>query len=110
MRAHLIAVMWGKEYATCGIRVNWRRTVLLSMVQKVKTTMQAPRTSYSAANDVVIGEPNPGICRWALPTTSTAGNFDLGVLVQFVSGPDIYNGGGRYQAANSPFFGCGPDT
>jgi TonB-dependent starch-binding outer membrane protein SusC len=69
----------------------------------VKITDAGTTNSYSDANDVVIGDPNPDFIG-GLGNRFSYRNFDLNVLFQFVYGNDIYNGGGRYQSANGDFF------
>ncbi len=54
------------------------------------------------AEDVVIGNPNPDFIGGFRNDLSYKG-IDLSFLFQFVSGNEIYNGGGRFQEANADF-------
>ena len=97
-----IAVMWGKEYA--GVNPdNGDALYYLHGPDGEKDYSAGTTNVYSDANDVVIGDPNPDFVG-GITNNFNYRNFDLGVLFQFVYGNDIYNGGGRYQAANGAFF------
>jgi TonB-dependent starch-binding outer membrane protein SusC len=56
-----------------------------------------PITSYSAAPFQVVGKANPDFTG-GLTNTFTYKGFDLNVLFTFVSGNEIYNGGGIYMS------------
>jgi TonB-linked SusC/RagA family outer membrane protein len=96
-----IAVMFGKEYA--GVDPDNGDALYYLHSADGKDYSAGTTNSYSAANDVVIGDPNPDFVG-GLSNNFNYRNFDLAVLFQFVYGNDIYNGGGRYQAANGAFF------
>ena len=96
-----IAVMFGKEYA--GVNPDNGDALYYLHSADGKDYSAGTTNSYSAANDVVIGNPNPDFVG-GFSNNFNYRNFDLGVLFQFVYGNDIYNGGGRYQAANGAFF------
>lgn len=96
-----IAVMFGKEYA--GVDPANGDALYYLHSSDGKDYSAGTTNDYSAANDVVIGNPNPDFIG-GLSNNFNYRNFDLGVLFQFVYGNDIYNGGGRYQAANGAFF------
>ncbi|MBD3617776.1 MAG: TonB-dependent receptor [Gracilimonas sp.] len=96
-----IAVMFGKEYA--GVDPDNGDALYYVHSADGKDYDAGTTNDYSAANDVVIGNPNPDFVG-GLTNNFNYKNFDLGVLLQFVSGNDIYNGGGRYQSANGDFF------
>lgn len=96
-----IAVMFGKEYA--GVDPDNGDALYYLHSADGKDYNAGTTNDYSAANDVVIGDPNPEFVG-GLTNNFNYRNFDLGVLLQFVYGNDIYNGGGRYQSANGDFF------
>ncbi len=96
-----IAVMWGKEYA--GVDPDNGDALYYLHSPDGKDYSAGTTNSYSEANDVVIGDPNPDFIG-GLGNRFSYRNFDLNVLFQFVYGNDIYNGGGRYQSANGDFF------
>ncbi|PKD42732.1 SusC/RagA family TonB-linked outer membrane protein [Rhodohalobacter barkolensis] len=96
-----IAVMWGKEYA--GVDPDNGDALYYLHSDDGKDYDAGTTNSYSEANDVVIGDPNPDFVG-GLGNRFSYKNFDLNVLLQFVYGNDIYNGGGRYQSANGDFF------
>lgn len=96
-----IAVMWGKEYA--GVDPDNGDALYHLHSEDGKDYDAGTTNSYSEANDVVIGDPNPDFIG-GLGNRFSYKNFDLNVLLQFVYGNDIYNGGGRYQSANGDFF------
>ncbi|MEX0661643.1 MAG: TonB-dependent receptor [Balneolaceae bacterium] len=96
-----IAVMYGKEYA--GVDPQNGDALYYLHTDNGKDYDAGTTTSYQDANNVVIGDPNPDFIG-GLGNRFSYRNFDLNVLLQFVSGNDIYNGGGRYQSANGDFF------
>ncbi len=96
-----IAVMWGKEYA--GVDPDNGDALYYLHSADGKDYDAGTTNDYSIANNVVIGDPNPDFVG-GLTNNFNYRNFDLGVLMQFVYGNDIYNGGGRYQSANGDFF------
>ncbi len=96
-----IAVMWGKEYA--GVDPDNGDALYYLHSEDGKDYDAGTTNDYSTANDVVIGDPNPDFVG-GLGNRFSYKNFDLNVLLQFVYGNDIYNGGGRYQSANGDFF------
>ncbi|MEL6649217.1 MAG: TonB-dependent receptor [Bacteroidota bacterium] len=57
---------------------------------------EATTNDYDAANRTVIGDPNPDFIYGMNNTFSFAG-FDLSILLQGVSGNEIYNAGGVFQ-------------
>jgi TonB-dependent starch-binding outer membrane protein SusC len=96
-----IAVMWGKEFA--GVDPDNGDALYYLHSADGKDYNAGTTNSYQEANDVVIGNPNPDFIG-GLGNRFNYRNFDLNVLLQFVYGNDIYNGGGRYQSANGDFF------
>lgn len=57
----------------------------------------------NAANQVVIGDPNPDFIGGITNSFGYKG-FDLNIFFQFVYGNEIYNGGGVYQSCSACFF------
>lgn len=57
----------------------------------------------NAANQVVIGNPNPDFIGGLSNKFSYKG-LDLDILFQYVYGNDIYNSGGRFQSASADYF------
>jgi TonB-linked SusC/RagA family outer membrane protein len=96
-----IAVMFGKEYA--GVNPDNGDALYYLHSADGKDYSAGTTNSYQAANDVVIGDPNPDFIG-GLGNRFNWRNFDMNVLFQFVYGNDVYNGGGRYQSANGDFF------
>lgn len=96
-----IAVMWGKEYA--GVDPDNGDALYYLHGSDGKDYDAGTTNNYSEANNVVIGDPNPDYIG-GLSNRFNFRNFDLNVLLQFVAGNDVYNGGGRYQSANGDFF------
>ncbi|MEX0646308.1 MAG: TonB-dependent receptor [Balneolaceae bacterium] len=96
-----IAVMWGKEYA--GVDPDNGDALYYLHSGEGKDYDAGTTNVYGDANNVVIGDPNPDFIG-GLNNRFNYRNFDLNVLFQFVSGNDVYNGGGRYQSANGDFF------
>ncbi|HMB40411.1 MAG TPA: TonB-dependent receptor [Balneolaceae bacterium] len=96
-----IAVMWGKEYA--GVDPANGDALYYLHSEDGKNYDAGTTNSYQEANDVVIGDPNPDFIG-GMGNRFNYKNFDLNVLLQFVYGNDVYNGGGRYQSANGDFF------
>ena len=63
----------------------------------------ATTNNPNAANQVVIGDPNPDFTGGFGNEFSYRG-FSLDVLFQFVVGNDIYDGAGRFKSANGDYF------
>ncbi|MFD2514876.1 SusC/RagA family TonB-linked outer membrane protein [Pontibacter locisalis] len=59
-------------------------------------------TNYGAAEEQVVGNPNPDFQGGLVNNFSYKG-FDLSVLIQFVYGNEIYNNAGRFQSANMDY-------
>ncbi|WP_439881785.1 SusC/RagA family TonB-linked outer membrane protein [Pontibacter sp. MBLB2868] len=57
---------------------------------------------YGAAEEQVVGNPNPDFQGGLINTFSYKG-FDLSILLQFVYGNEIYNNAGRFQSANMDY-------
>lgn len=60
-------------------------------------------TSTNAANQVVVGDPNPDF-QGGITNNLNYKGFDLNVFFSFVYGNEIYNGGGIYQSCNACWF------
>ena len=59
--------------------------------------------NYNLATPMVVGSPNPDFTG-GLTNHFEFGGFDLDILLSFVYGNEIYNGGGMYQSANGDWF------
>ncbi|MEP6948138.1 MAG: SusC/RagA family TonB-linked outer membrane protein, partial [Ginsengibacter sp.] len=59
---------------------------------------RATTNEYNEATDVVIGNPNPKFI-YGFSNTVTYKGIDLDILLQGVSGNQIYNGGGQYMSS-----------
>ena len=59
--------------------------------------------NYNLANPLVVGSPNPDFTG-GLSNHFEYKGFDLDILLSFVYGNEIYNGGGMYQSANAAWF------
>ncbi|GAB3935620.1 SusC/RagA family TonB-linked outer membrane protein [Larkinella terrae] len=62
-----------------------------------------PTNDYASAPDLYVGNPNPDFTGGLTNNFSYKG-FDLNVLLQFVSGNDIYNVAGLFQSVNGDYF------
>lgn len=69
----------------------------------VDATRTSTTNNYSDAADQEIGNPNPKFYG-GFGNKFSYKNFDLDIQTQFVSGNDIYNAAGAFQAANGDFF------
>lgn len=59
--------------------------------------------NYNLAGDLVVGSPNPKFTG-GFNNYFVYKGFDLNVLLSFVYGNKVFNGGGRYQSANADWF------
>ncbi|MBS0010560.1 MAG: TonB-dependent receptor [Bacteroidales bacterium] len=59
--------------------------------------------NYNLAEPMIVGSPNP-IFTGGLTNRFEYRGFDLDILLSFVYGNKIYNGGGIYQSANADWF------
>ena len=59
--------------------------------------------NFNLANPMVVGSPNPDFTG-GLSNHFEYKGFDLDILLSFVYGNKIYNGGGMYQSANADWF------
>lgn len=64
---------------------------------------EATTNNPNEANRVVIGDPNPDFTG-GFGNEFRYKNFDLNVFFQFVSGNEIFDGGGRFKSASADFF------
>ena len=60
-------------------------------------------SDYSLAERVIVGDPNPDYIG-GLTNNFSYKNFDLSVLLQFVTGNQIHNAGGLYMSASFDWF------
>ncbi|MCX2739895.1 SusC/RagA family TonB-linked outer membrane protein [Pontibacter anaerobius] len=90
-----IGVFFTKKYA--GVDPQTGDALYYLNAESDETT-----TDYGAAEEQVVGDPNPDFQGGLLNNFSFKG-FDLSVLLQFVSGNEIYNNAGRFQSANMDY-------
>jgi TonB-linked SusC/RagA family outer membrane protein len=69
----------------------------------IDETSNEATSNFNLAGDIIVGSPNPDF-------TGGFNNYfeykgiDMNVLLSFVYGNMVYNGGGRYQSANAEWF------
>lgn len=93
-----IGVFFTREYAGVDPE-NGRALYFLNQGDNPRDTTVNPND----AAEVVVGDPNPDFTGGFSNNFSFRG-FDLNVLLQFVSGNDIYTASGRFMSANAWFF------
>lgn len=59
--------------------------------------------NYNLAKEVIVGSPNPDFTG-GLSNYLEYKGIDLNILLSFVYGNEVFNGGGRYQSANADWF------
>ncbi len=64
---------------------------------------QATTNDPNSANRVVLGSPHPDFTG-GFGNVFTYQGFELNVFAQFVSGNQVYDGGGRFKTANGDYF------
>jgi TonB-linked SusC/RagA family outer membrane protein len=98
MEGQPLGVFFAREFAGAdpenGDALYYKNTTKADGTKDHSTT-----NDYNAASDVVIGDPNPDFI-YGFGNTVTYKNFDLDILLQGVSGNQIYNGGGQYMSAS----------
>ncbi len=93
-----IGVFYGREFAGADPDNGDALWYLNTPGSERETT-----NDFNAAARVVLGDPNPD---WigGLTNNFRFKDFDLSILLQFVTGNQIYNGGGGFQSANGDWF------
>ena len=93
-----IGIFFTKEFAGAD-PANGDAVFFKNTLNADKTRDRSLTSDYNAAENVVVGNPNP---KWSagLSNTFTFKGIDLSVLIQGVYGNDIYNGGGQYMSAS----------
>lgn len=69
----------------------------------VDASRTATTNSYATAQNQKLGDPNPDF-HGGFGNRFSYKNFDLDIQTQFVSGNDVYNAAGGFQAANGDYF------
>lgn len=69
----------------------------------INDTSNEATSNYNLAGDLIVGSPNPDFTGGFNNSMEYKG-FDLNILMSFVYGNDVFNGGGRYQSANGDWF------
>ena len=98
-----IGVFYGREFAGADPANGDALYILNSVVTNPDGTTgisRATTNDYNAAQQVVVGNPNPKFTGGISNTFGYKG-FDLNVFFQGVQGNQIYNGGGQYMSANA---------
>lgn len=91
-----MAVFWGPKYAGVDPQTG-------DALYFVQAGSDEVTSNYSEAQDQRVGNPNPKFTGGFTNNFSYKG-FDLSVLMQFVSGNDIYNMAGYFQSVNGDYF------
>ncbi|MEJ8757324.1 TonB-dependent receptor [Pontibacter sp. H259] len=91
-----MAVFWGPKYA--GVDPDNGDALYYVRAGSDETT-----NDYGLAEDQKLGNPNPKAIGGLTNNLSYKG-FDLNVLLQFVTGNDVYNMAGFFQSVNGDFF------
>jgi len=98
MEGQPLGVFVAREYA--GVDpANGDALYYTNTVKADGTRDRSTTNDYNAAEDVVIGNPNPKFF-YGFGNTFTYKGFDLDVLLQGVYGNQIFNGGGQYMSAS----------
>lgn len=66
-------------------------------------TSNEATSNYNLAGDLIVGSPNPDFTG-GLNNYLEYKGVDMNVLLSFVYGNEVFNGGGRYQSANADWF------
>lgn len=90
-----IGVFFAKKYA--GVDPQTGDALYYLRAGSDETT-----TDYGAAEEQVVGDPNPDF-QGGFSNTFSYKGFDLSILLQFVYGNEIYNNAGRFQSANMDY-------
>lgn len=93
-----LGIFFSKEFAGADPN-NGDALYYLNTVKEDGTLDRTTTNDYNAAQDVVIGDPNPDFI-YGFGNTVTYKGIDFDVLLQGVSGNQIYNGGGQYMSAS----------
>ncbi|PTX18988.1 TonB-linked SusC/RagA family outer membrane protein [Pontibacter mucosus] len=91
-----MGVFWGPKYA--GVDPQSGDALYYIEAGSDETT-----SNYSLAQDQRLGNPNPKFTGGFTNNFSFKG-FDLNVLMQFVSGNDVFNMAGFFQSVNGDYF------
>ncbi|RKD96902.1 SusC/RagA family TonB-linked outer membrane protein [Marinifilum flexuosum] len=90
MQGESIGVFYTRKYA--GVNPDNGHALYYVEEGSSETT-----DDYNAAANMVVGDPNPDFVGGITNSFSYKG-FDLDVVMAFVYGNDVYNGGGQYQS------------
>jgi TonB-linked SusC/RagA family outer membrane protein len=69
----------------------------------LNATSSETTNNYNLAQEIIVGSPNPDFTG-GLNNSLEYKGLDLNVLISFVYGNKVFNGGGRYQSANADWF------
>lgn len=90
MEGEAIGVFFTRKYA--GVNPDNGHAIFYVEEGSDETT-----DDYNLASNMVVGDPNPDFVGGLTNNFSYKG-FDLNVVLAFVYGNDVYNGGGQYQS------------
>ncbi len=91
-----MGVFWGPKFAGADPQNG-------DALYYVRAGSDETTNDYSLAEDQKIGDPNPEFLGGLTNNFSFKG-FDLGILMQFVYGNDLYNVAGYFQSVNADYF------
>ena len=93
-----LGVFYAREFAGAD-PANGDALYVKNSVKTDGTLDKTTTNDYNAATDVRIGNPNPKFI-YGFGNTFTYKYFDLDLLIQGVSGNNVYLGGGQYMSAS----------
>ncbi|MFD2247042.1 SusC/RagA family TonB-linked outer membrane protein [Pontibacter ruber] len=91
-----MGVFWGPKFAGADPLTG-------DALYYVRAGSNETTNDYSLAEDQKIGDPNPEF-QGGLTNNFSYKGFDLGILLQFVEGNDLYNVAGYFQSVNADYF------
>ncbi|HCW07793.1 MAG TPA: SusC/RagA family TonB-linked outer membrane protein [Cytophagales bacterium] len=99
MEGQPIGVFYGRQFAGADPN-NGDAVYVLNTKNPDGSINKTTTNDFNAAQQVVLGNPNP---RWygGITNTFSYKGFDLSILFQGVQGNKIYNSGGQYMSASA---------
>jgi TonB-linked SusC/RagA family outer membrane protein len=93
-----LGIFFTKEFAGADPN-NGDALYYLNTIKEDGSVDHSTTNDYNAAQDVVVGDPNPDFI-YGFGNTFSYKGLDLDVLLQGVNGNQIYNNGGQYMSAS----------
>lgn len=93
-----LGVFFTREFAGADPE-NGDALYYLNTLKEDGTIDRGTTNDYNAAQDVVVGNPNPDFI-YGFGNTLSYKGLDLDILLQGVQGNQLYNGGGQYMSAS----------